>query len=59
MHSMQLMHIPAVKAATANADTTSTTYMFILKQALKLPDLDHSLLNSIQMYMSGVIVDDC
>jgi len=52
-------NIPIVKAATAYTDNTGNTYIFILNQALYLPDLDHSLLNPNQMRMNGVIVDDC
>lgn len=50
-------NIPVVKAATAYTDSTGTTYILVLNQALHFPDLDGSLLN--QMWVNGVIVDDC
>ena len=40
---------PDVKAATAYTDSTGTTYILVLNQALCFSILDHSLLNPKQM----------
>jgi len=52
-------NIPIVKAATAYTDSTGTTYILVVNQALYFPELTHSLLNPNQARTNGVIVEDC
>jgi hypothetical protein len=48
-----------VQAATAYDDPeTSITYMLVINQALQIPNLEVTLLNSSQMHMNGVIMDN-